>query len=446
MTIKQRIDTIADDLVYNVTQMYERQDIVIAFLLTYFSPLEITFDGRDIRGWLDILLFGESRSGKSDSVRTLQKFFKRGGITREKVTYAGLVGGVDKNQYGYMAKPGIFSLNDRGAIVVDEMHNLPVEDFGRMSDVRSSGIAHIQAIVTIMNLARCRKIWIANPRINKERYDTVMFNSVPHPINLVRQLIVALEDMTRFDLMLGFKMTPDIIRQKYRTQTKPPHIFRKEKMRRMLEIAWSRTKKDIIFEKETTQEIYKISKKLNENYKSDFPMLIGAEQPDRIARLAAACASLIKIGTPSIENLKTVLVKPEHTEWVHNWLIHLFEENDLQYGVYAKSFKSKENQYSFNREKIIEKIRKIKNYKQILFTFNNSVFVSQQQLRTEAPGVDNTDTVLSGFYRAGLIKSVRSAYVKTELFIDLLNKELAEEVNDMDLDKISFGEKEEIVI
>ena len=443
LPIEDKINAIADDMVFNVTRMYERQDIVIAFLLTYFSPLEIIFDGRNIRGRLDILLFGESRSGKSDTVRSLQKFFKKGSITREKVTYAGLVGGVDKNQHGYMAKPGIFSTNDRGAIVIDEMHNLPIEDFGRMSDVRSSGIAHIQAIVTIMNLARCRKIWIANPRVSSSRLETVTFSSTTHPIHLVRHLIVALEDMTRFDVMLGFKMTPDSIRQKYRNSDKAPHVFTKEKMRRMLEIAWSRTRNDVKFSNATVQKIYDVSADLNDKYKSDFPMLIGAEQPDRLARLSAACASLVRCGEPSIENVKTINVCPEHVEWVHKWLEHLFENNDLQYGSYAKSFKSKENQHRFNREKIVDKIRRIRNYKQILFTFNNSSSVTQQQIRTESPGVDNTDAVLSGFYRAGLIKASRGGYVKTELFNSILSNELAEEVSDMSLDDVDFGEMEE---
>lgn len=453
--IDQQIENICNDLTFNVTKIYNRNDLLISILLTYFSTSEFfPFDNRDIRGWLDVLIFGESRSGKSEAIRGnnsksgMLQFFKKGGLNREKATYPGLVGGVGKDQHGYYSKSGLFPANDRGLVIIDEMQNILPDELGRMSDVRSSGVAQITAIRSILCMARCRKIWIANPRPEPGVTSVKFGAGYNHPVTLVKKLIVNDEDMTRFDLMLGFKMSPEEWRHKFRGYEKPEHIFTSNKFKRLLDIAWTRQPSDIKFKPEAVESCYSTSKYLSGEYSSDFPMIIGAEQPDRMARLAVALAGFIKIAEEkTVNELETITVYREHVEWIANWLENLFKTNDLKYAQYAHMYNQKEKQFVHVRDKIVEKIRNIKNYKQLVFACVNSGNINSRQLREEAPDIDNPDKVLSGFYRAGLIKAGRGGmYFKTALFEDILNTEFKEEVCSTNIDDINFGEQDGVGI
>lgn len=438
--IDNKIQAVVKDLTLNRIKIYGRHHQIIAILLTLFSPLEILFEGKKLRGWLDTLIFGESQSGKSISaIQLIMSIIKRGGyINGENMTNVGLQGGIDKVGGENMIAPGLFSICDGEIVVIDELQGMHYEEFSRLSDVRMRGIASIQKVKSFSAPARCRKIWTANPRPPGPTV-TVKFNSELHPINLVRKLIVTYEDLTRFDLIVGYKESP--LELNSQSSECIEHIYTDEILSKAVEKAWNRKLVNVVFPKETSNACYEYSKQMVAQYKTDFPMVLGAGQPDRLARLAAACANMIPIyGDTSIDNLKQLVVKPDHVEWVVCWLNELFKSDDLNYALYAKMYRGREEAAKANKQELLAIIRGIKNYANLLYVCANSTYISSQKLREYSCQHDNLDAVISGFFRAGLLRQSKNGFVKSDFFNELLKEEFFEEINRFDIKDINFGE------
>ncbi len=438
--LKQKIDAgfraIIKDVSFNIAKQYDTDDMIIADLLFNFSCLEFDFRGDKERGWLDILIFGETGCGKSNATRKIQQALQRGTVCREKATYAGLAAGIDKNQFGNMAKIGLFPLNDGGSVILDQLETMPQEEFERLTDVRSSGIVQVVAIKSITSLARCRKLWIANPRpIGAGMKYAPKFSSVEHPVLLVKQLIATPEDLRRFDIILGFTSPKDNMDEKYRHH-RVEHVYKPYLLQRLLDITWARTAKDIELLPETIDACYLYANKLKEYYTPDFPMVFPAEQHKRMARFAIALAAITPINT-----IDKIVVYPEHIEWIYDWLVHLFNNNDLRYADYVKIRTAGDKRFVENRTKIVDKIKTIPGYQKLLFSMVGNTYITYRQLVDEGFGSVLSEKILSGLSRMGMIKHTKNGYLKTEQLNELLNNEFKNVVNEVNIDDVKFEEE-----
>lgn len=115
------------DLSANVTRVYERDEILAAILLTYCSPLWLKFNGEIIRGWLVIIIIGDSGSGKTQTHSRFAEFVNIGdcfsGLTgsRTGLSYAL----VEHKQKGWQVRIGRYPANSRKILTVDETQFLP---------------------------------------------------------------------------------------------------------------------------------------------------------------------------------------------------------------------------------------------------------------------------------------------------------------------------------
>ena len=438
--IDNTIRGITSDLTHNHIKIYGREHQLIAGLLTLMSPLEINFEGKIIRGWMDTLFFGESQSGKSETIKALLLLAKRGGyISGEGLSNVGLQGGIDKMGDTNVTKPGLFSIHNGEIVFIDELQGMSVDDFSKLSDVRMSGIAKITKVKSFTAPAKCRKIWTANPRPMFGVNHTVKFNSETFPINLVRKLVVQYEDLTRFDLIVGYKQSDFSLKTKNKDLVKPKRIYGEGILSSLVNITWARKTEDIIIPKETEDACYSESERLLNKYQSDFPMVLGAGQPDRMIRLACACASLAIISPVlSVESFEKLVVYPEHVLWVGQWLDRLFNEDDLQYAQYAKKYNDRANAAHKNKAILVSKIRAIENHEQLLYALSNATCISIKQLREEAPEIDSLDKIVAGLFRSGLLRSTTHGYYKTDLFNDILQNEFVDETSIPNIESINF--------
>jgi uncharacterized membrane protein len=164
----KKVREIADDLADHVTRIYGRPELHALIDLVYHSILSFDFGGKRIhRGWLDALVVGDTRTGKSEAAIRLARHYHAGEVVScESATLAGIVGGLQ--QFG-VAKEwaitwGSIPLNDRRLVVLDEASGLDSEKIGEMSSVRSSGIAELTKIQQERTYARTRLLWLGNPR------------------------------------------------------------------------------------------------------------------------------------------------------------------------------------------------------------------------------------------------------------------------------------------
>lgn len=439
MVTVQQIDShlknIISDLVHNQIKIYGRDHQVLAALLTIFSALELNFDGKQIRGWCDTLLFGESQTGKSETAKALIKLIGRGGyISGEGLSHVGLQGGIDKIGNSNVIRPGIFSIHDGEIVVIDELQGMTKEEFGKLSDVRMSGIARIQKIKSFRAPARCRKIWTANPRPLENGSITVKFSSEIYPINLVRKLIVTYEDMTRFDIIVGYKQSEFSLRKNARTSTTYKCKFTPKIMSKMVNHIWSRKSTDYEYLPETVDACFNLSEDMIKNFTSDFPMVLGAGQPDKLARLAAAAAGLFNLSSgENVDDFNKIIIRPEHVEWVVSWLKSVFKDDDLKYGEYAKACSSKKRAGEKNRQGIYKYLTAKSQYSKIIFVLSINSHITEYVLRTQIVSIPSPTELLAWLIQAGLLIPVQNGYRKTELLNDMLLNEFKNEIGAIEI-------------
>ena len=113
--------------------------------MVYHSALGFFFQGQEIkRGWVEGLIIGDTRSGKSETAASLMKHYQLGEfVTGENTSFAGLIGGMQQNQKRWFVSWGKIPLNDRRLVILDEASGLSERDISNISGFRSSGIAEI---------------------------------------------------------------------------------------------------------------------------------------------------------------------------------------------------------------------------------------------------------------------------------------------------------------
>ncbi len=123
----------------DITQIYGRPELHLGVLLVAHSALWYHLDGHRIRGWLDACFFGDTRQGKSETIKRMFEHWQLGTsfTCMENYSRAGLtVGGAES---GTMMKPGLWPKNNRKMLFLDEFHHM--SSFGRDRNV----MIHLQS-------------------------------------------------------------------------------------------------------------------------------------------------------------------------------------------------------------------------------------------------------------------------------------------------------------
>lgn len=330
--IKEKIKEINDDLTFNVTKIYGREDLITAVDLIYHSALHFVFQGRSVpRGWCDGLIIGDTRCGKTESLIRLIQHYRLGELcTGENISYAGLVGGMSQAQQRWSIAWGKIPLNDRRLVVLDEVSSLDVDTISNLSALRSSGIAEIIKIQTERTNARTRLIWVSNPRSGR-RMDTYNYG-----VLAVKELIGRVEDVARFDFAISIATDEVPMEQINATiQQAKEHKYTADLCNLLILWAWSRKPENIKFTPEAVQTILDKAMLLGEKYSSAIPLVEGAEERIKLAKLSVAIAAR----TFSTEDGENLIVKPEHVEFIYEFLDRIFSKPSMGYDVFSKAQK-----------------------------------------------------------------------------------------------------------
>src|SRR5687768_5397893 len=164
---------LAEHVSKHYSKIYNRPDWHLVALLSWLSPIGwmFPFEKEIQRGWMNSLAIGDTQTGKSKVIQTLQKLFNSGAVVNaENCTYVGLVGGAVKMGSGqFMLRWGRIPLCDKQLVVIEELSGLSVDEISNMSDVRSSGVARLdKGGLSAETQARTRLIALSNVRpVNK---------------------------------------------------------------------------------------------------------------------------------------------------------------------------------------------------------------------------------------------------------------------------------------
>jgi hypothetical protein len=304
----KKLGRIAKDLSDHVTRIYGRPELHAAMDLVFHSVLGFEFAGHMVeRGWLELLVVGDTRTGKSEAAEKLVRHFQAGEIvTCESASFAGVVGGVQ--QYGsnkeWSVTWGAVPLNDRRLVVLDEISGLSYENIAQMSDVRSRGLAQITKIQQEVTHARTRLIWLGNPR------DTSM-RSYTYGVQAIKPLIGNPEDVARFDIAMS-AMAGDVPADEInRTHGYTPQRYDSRSCSALVRWVWSRKPDQVVWAKGVQDEVRKSAGILGRRYVDDPPLIQAANVRIKIARVAVALAARLFSTDKNHEN---IVVRKEHVE------------------------------------------------------------------------------------------------------------------------------------
>lgn len=304
----KKLGLINRDLASHVTRIVGRPEMHALMDLTFHGVLSFKFGDQVIhRGWLESLIVGDTRTGKSEAAERLVRHFGAGEIVGgEAATLAGLVGGLQ--QMGgkeWAVTWGVIPLNDRRIVVIDELSGLHPEEIAKMSDVRASGMARLTKIQQEVTFARTRLLWMGNPRGGggMEQYT--------YGVDAIPPLIGNPEDIARFDLAMAVA-TGDVPPVEYNKRMDVGELsYTAEACHTLLMWVWTRKSEQVVWAKGAEEAVYKSAMDLGSRYVEYPPLVQAANARIKIARVAAALAARTFSTDPTCEK---IVITKEHVE------------------------------------------------------------------------------------------------------------------------------------
>jgi hypothetical protein len=318
---------IASDLAENVTHIYGRERLQIATDLVLHSILKIPLRGRNIKGWLDFIVLGDTRTGKSELVTKTTQHYGAGVIANcETATMAGLLGAVKQHGNDWSLEWGLIPLNDRRLVVLDEasgLHRHKENIIAQLSGVRSSGLAEVHKVESGKTHARTRLIWISNP-VTGENLSDVM-----HGVQELKRLIGNNEDVARFDMAMGVTMDEvpfSEIRKARRAKVR--HVYTAEACHALVMWAWSRKPHQVKWAPGAEDAVFKAAAWFGKRYVNDPPLLQQTNSHEKVARVAVAVAARLFSTDDTHEN---VVVTKEHVKAATFFMDELYSADSFGY-------------------------------------------------------------------------------------------------------------------
>lgn len=306
--------------------------------LAYHTVLKFNFGTfKDVRGYLDTLIVGESRVGKSSTAEALQKTYGLGtfiSLAGNSATIPGLVGGSNKLATGYQTRAGVIPQNHKGLVIFEEFGKCSNNIVAELTDIRSSNevrIARISGTITLPALVRM--IALTNVKATEKSIKSIA--AYPDGISIITELVPTAEDIARYDIML---VLADRGSRKIDPTWQPDKPYSIEAYRTRIRWVWSRTVDQIKISRPTEIEIINISNELNEKYDSHIK-IFGTETWKKLTRLAIAIAGYT---VSTDKDYEDIIVLPSHVKAAADILIELYDNPTFRYAEYVK----RERQYS----------------------------------------------------------------------------------------------------
>jgi len=328
--IDEYLDQRVRDLAYNVTHIYGRRDIHIAHDLLMHSVTRAKFWGAPHRAWLDICVFGDTRTGKSLTFRRLFDFVGLGThhTAVSNVSRAGLLLGAGKD--GLM-KPGLMPRCNKKALMLDEFHflvqNSTVEHpMSWMQSARDDGVASGVKIYGNRDLpAQVRLATIANWMCNKRR-------RFEFDCEHLGALYGAPETLARLDFGLAISGAPE-----QSTLDKSPQFWTKERTRALMLRAWAMEVDQVVISESAAELARDYCKEWTGVYECEqLPLFTPEEKPHSLMRIAIAIANIC-FSHPRNDPY-SVHVRDVHVDWAAQWLRYTWQRSG--YDIYSTKKKS----------------------------------------------------------------------------------------------------------
>lgn len=328
----QRCLKIAHDISENVTQIYERDILHVAYDLAFHSVLAFQIPGKTVRkGWIDMLVIGDTRTGKSEIAHRLIQHYRVGRLfSCEGASFAGIVGGNQKMDSGQQYLTwGVVPFNDRRLVVLDEMSGIADQNvIERMSSIRSDGVAQITKIADGETSARTRLIWISNPKEGSLR------SWEDGGVSALQDIVKLEEDQARFDYVIAARrndVDSKVVNDPTRRSKEPK--YSSEACELLVKWVWSLTRDDVRISAGAVRYAFDEGRRMGEAYIPDPPLIQGENVREKILRIACALAAR----TFSCDRNGKLIVEREHVADAVRFLDRIYSEEAMGYKLKSKA-------------------------------------------------------------------------------------------------------------
>jgi len=328
-----KMQSIADWQSRNITKILDRPDLHMMIDLAFHSVPSFWFNKEFVhRGMLDVLVLGDTRCGKGYVTERLSKYYKLGEIASgDNCSFAGLVGGLQQLGNNWRITWGLLPLNHRRLVVIDEASSLETKEIGRLSRIRSEGVAEIVKIIRETTQANTRIIWLANPRSGRSM---ATYNT---GIEAVKELIGAVEDVSRFDAVLTVasnEVPSEVINAPAIYDTKDKDKFPAELCQALILWAWSRSPSQITFTDKATTKIIEKSVEFGNTYSPVIPLVQAENIRIKIAKVSAAVAARVFSTDKSFEKL---IITSKHVNCATEILKSFYNKPSMAYNLFSQT-------------------------------------------------------------------------------------------------------------
>lgn len=362
------------------------------------------------RGYLDILIVGESRTGKSSTADKLRKTYGLGtfiSLAGSSATIPGIIGGSNKTSGGsYQTRAGAIPQNHKGLIIFEEFGKCDRNIVANLTDIRSSNevrIARVSGTITMPALVRM--ISLTNVKNTDGMIRSIA--SYPDGISIVQELVQTAEDIARYDLILILSDTGNTIIDPL---WEAPEPFSEEAYRTRIRWVWSRKAEDIIIEEKSVKLLIDVANALNKEFDSHIK-IFGTECWKKVLRLAIAVAGYL---VSTDETFTKIVVKPEHINYAEVFLRQMYDNPTFRFKEYVQN----EQRYSkLTEEDLVELQELLQKAPGLLLELEHQSYVSRSMLTATAGlSPEELSRVLNRLARGMFIRYNSTLICPTEKF------------------------------
>lgn len=415
------LELVSNDMAANVTGILGRNEMHQMFDLVFHSVLSFPFQDDIVeRGWLEALILGDTRTGKSEVAAKLIRHYGVGEtISCEGASFAGVVGGLESvgGTKEWVVRWGAIPQNDRRLVVLDEVTGLSHEQIGQMSSIRSSGVAQLTKIQSEQARARTRLVWLANPRGGGRVTDFT------YGVQSLLPLIGSNEDVARFDMAMTAAREDVATTEINSSQhAKVKHTYTEDLCRELIQWAWTRTVDDVQWERGAAELVLQRAIEMSQRFWEDPPLIQGANVRIKLARLAVAMAA--RCFSTDAHGKKLIVTK-EHVRAASLWLAQVYENPAFGYASSSANYYERHRLAMASRKDLQECF----NRNEGLEEFMSSVSTFTRNDVEGVLGVSNMEanSVINALYSFGVLSAEGMGKFKIESSLKLLLREWSEQ-------------------
>lgn len=334
----QQLDTSVEGRVTKLVQKvkgilgYNGNDTLITAMdLSYHTVLQFNFGSfKNVRGYLDTMIVGESRVGKSSTAEALRTTYELGTFTSlagNSATIPGLIGGSNKVNGSFQTRAGVIPQNHRGLIIFEEFGKSNNNILKELTDIRSSNEVRIARVSgTITMPAMVRMITLTNVKSD----GTIKpIASYPNGISIITELIGTAEDIARYDMLV---VLSDRGTSQINPLWEPEAPLDKDVYQTRLRWVWSRTPDQVILSSEVSNYIIDKANDINKTYDCHIK-IFGTEAWKKLTRLAIAVAGY---SVSTDETYENIIVTKECVDYAVQFFTTLYDNPTFKLKEYVQ--------------------------------------------------------------------------------------------------------------